>query len=82
MDKSKIHCWEFNYYSTDLEEWTECTYYTFMDKPDLAILVFKDDEKTNDYDCCLEDVITPEEMVQNFGDMNLVLENNLELEAG
>ena len=74
----RIYCWEFTYYSSDIEEETECTYYTYSDNPELAIKTFQEDEGDIEYALHLDEVVNEETMVKNYGDLNLVLENLLQ----
>ena len=73
----QVYCWEFNYYNTEENEWSDCTYYTFGDNRQAAVEAFQEDEPDvgNDWDCSLDEIISEVKMSEVYG-LDMVLEAN------
>ena len=72
-----IYVWEFEYYSEEEEEYTSCCYYTESDNRSVAIRFFQEDENTIEFSCVLDEVITEEQMMNQYGDLSMVLDKQV-----
>ena len=69
-----INVWNFDFYDSVEEEWTDCQYYLRSDRREDAVREFQQDYPTYEFTCTLEDTVTVEEIAEALEKGNITKE--------
>lgn len=61
-----INVWNFDFYDSVEEEWTDCQYYLRSDRREDAVREFQQDYPTAEFTCKLEATVTVQELEERY----------------